>query len=120
MVRVLPTNNVKDTSNKQTENNVVSDVANITETGIDILPLTTPQQLPNTTSIKLVSLTNYNPPTIQPPKIITRNDTADNDTTKNVTITFDTTKVIIMNDAKINQSLKSLQNKNVAINLSKI
>ena len=104
MAGVSPTNPAKDTSNKPTAKNDVADTINATETVIETFPRTPPSQLPTITSKELVALTNSNPPTVQPPKLIANNDTADTDTHKKFTITFDPTKVVMVNAANINQS----------------
>ena len=106
MAGVPPTNPDKETSNKPTAKNDVAYADKITENVIDTFPHITPTQLLNIIRKGLVALTNSNTPTVQPPQPISRNDTADTETPKKVAITFDPTKVVMMNSTKINQSTK--------------
>ena len=101
-----PTNTANDTWYKPTARNYVADAANITETVITTLLHTTQSQLLNKTSKELVALTNSNPPTVQPPKYMAKNNTADTNTPQKFTITFDPTKVFMMNTSKRNQTTK--------------
>ena len=104
--RLPPNNPVKETLNKPTENNDVSDAANVTKIFIDTLPRTTPPQLSNITSKELVVLANSNPRTKQPPKLTVENDISDTDMPKTITITSDPVKLVMMNAAKGNQITK--------------